>query len=198
MYLNKLFLHILYILAAVCLCSCPGKPDKNNLSQVDTALAKQEKPEIHDFTKVEARVKQILSDCHATNALKLAKTTVKFEQDESICIDGREINFYTSEGQLVKISDKGYFADDSWDFELYYQNNEICLIIEELEGGPVNNPSKSQVTYYIDNNKIIRIVENNVILKTEDFHLSKPVFATKLFNSFTNKDYPPVLCDLRK
>ena len=193
--MNKPFRYILFLLVLLSLDSCVNKPQDQHYAQADTTISGLKNPVIQDYTKVETKVKLILSDCKATNELKLVKTTVKFEQDESKCIDGREINFYSYEGQLLKITDKGYFADDDWNFELYYKNNQVCFIYEERVGGPVSNPSTYQITYYFDQRELIRSVENNKSSESGRTGNIELGFADRLFNSFTDKDYPPVLCN---
>ena len=194
--MKKAFKSILFLMVLICLFSCVKKPDTQNYSQADTILPLLEKPAKQDYAKTELKVREILAECNNINKLKLAKITIKFDQDESKCIDGREIHFYTYGGQLLKITDKGYFADDDWYFELFYQNNLVCFIYEETIGGSVSNKSSNQATYYFDKGTIIRMVENNTIAEINQQDNLKSRFAERLFNSFTDKDYPPVLCNM--
>ena len=118
---------------------------------------------------------------------------IHITQKPAQCIDERTITYWFSKSEIVKITDAGNFANDSWDNEYYFNNKKVLFVLEKSESGPVSGPlEKSESQFYIKNDQIIRCIsDKKIISKTSARVVS---FAYRILDSYITRKYPSVQC----
>jgi len=93
------------------------------------------------------------------NTSTLKKKTYRFICDEKMIVD-----YYSKEGDIVKISvDFGTVGDSYAREDYYYDKGELIFFYEFVEGGPACEGCSTRHEYrsYISNGKVIRYLKDN-------------------------------------
>jgi hypothetical protein len=141
----------------------------------------------------EAEISGIRAEFKRINTLPLTKE--QFNYDAAGCVDGGVVTYFFDKHQIVKITEAGSIGDGSWTREYYYQSGKFIFCYEMIIGGPAIGPeTKSEYRTYVNNDQVIRYMEDKKILPAESKAKGEVVTAYKLVKAYTARDFEAVLC----
>ncbi|MCJ8154412.1 hypothetical protein MKJ01_11630 [Chryseobacterium sp. SSA4.19] len=110
----------------------------------------------------ESDIKLIREQYQKINSLKLQAQ--KFSYETKSCVEGGEITYYSFQGKIVKVTEKGAMNDAVWKKEYYYKDGKVFFCLENLQWGSAAGPTKTTVyRFYIKNGKSIREMSDQKI-----------------------------------
>ncbi len=140
---------------------------------------------------IESDIREIRKEYARINHLKLKSETFKYQTKE--CVENGEITYFSSDGKILKVVDKGAMNDVFWSKEYYYKGNKVFFCFEKLNWGAATGPTyQTAYRYYIKNGQSIREMSDNKVedLKAKaDMNIS---IASKLIKVKATKNFVSV------
>jgi len=160
----------------------------------DIVVTKPEKRQANTASDTLRRVNKIDRDIERINNAGLKKTTYTYQCDEKITID-----YYAQEGTLFKVAiDYGYVGDGHNKREYYYDSGHVIYIYDFYEGGAVCENCEMKTTIkksYINNNLVIKHLENDVETACNVCKLSDKDLAYTIISAQKTQDFKTLLCN---
>jgi hypothetical protein len=142
----------------------------------------------------EAEIKAIRDEYNRINKLPLKSEIYKYKTND--CVEGGEVTYYSNNGQVVKVSEKGAMDDTVWRREYYYLQGKVIFCLESLEWGSAAGPvTTTEYRFYIKGGKSIREISNNKIEALTEKAAETVAVAGKLLKVKASKNFASVYCE---
>jgi hypothetical protein len=142
-------------------------------------------------------ISEIRKEYARINALRL--TAEKFAYKTRDCVEGGEISYYTFNGQILKVSEKGAMDDAFWQKEYYYRGGKVFFALERLHWGPAASKTITTVyRFYFRDGRSIREMENQKTTELKEKASETASIAAKLLKVKATKNFSAVYCDDQK
>jgi hypothetical protein len=130
------------------------------------------------------------------NQTHLKYQTFKFESPD--CVDDGEVTYMmTGWGNIEKIVYTGNIGDGGWTTEFYFSvSGKLEFYFDKLIGGAAaQKMSTTEYRLYVKNDKPIRCMEGEKIVKADDKAKECIRTAYKLFKAYKSRNFSAALCD---
>ena len=128
------------------------------------------------------------------NSMPLTKKEFKYES--AGCVDGGVVQYFLDKGDIVKITESGSIGDGSWVREFYFQAGKCIFCYDTQVGGPAIGPvTKTEYRVYVNDGKIIRVMEDKKIVTTDTKAIETVGTAAKLLKAYEKKNFAEILCN---
>jgi len=139
-------------------------------------------------------VNAIREEYKRINGLDLKTETYTYTNED--CVEDGEIIYYLNRNDIVKVVEKGNFKDGSWVTEYYYKNSKFIFGYESVTGGAAAGPEvTTKFRYYIKNDKAIRQMEGDTIVKADSKFSEALSKAYILLKMNKTKNFSEVFCN---
>jgi hypothetical protein len=148
-------------------------------------------------TDQESDIREIRKEYERINALKLK--VEKFAYQTTDCVEGGEITYYSSNGQILKVSEKGAMDDAFWQKEYYYKAGKLFFSFERLNwGSAAGKTITTAYRFYFKDGKSIREMEGQKTTNLKEKASETASIAAKLLKVKSTKNFSSVYCDDQK
>ncbi|SER84854.1 hypothetical protein [Pedobacter rhizosphaerae] len=145
----------------------------------------------------ESDIREIRKEYERINALKLKVEQFTYKTKD--CVEGGEISYYTSNGQTLKVSEKGAMDDAFWQKEYYYKAGKVFFSLERLHWGAADGKTiTTTYRFYFKGGKSIRQMEGQKTADLKDKASEMASIAGKLLQVKSTKNFSAVYCDDQK
>lgn len=191
-----------YLIITSVFCIVAMSCKQNNVRQKQTAFIDSPAPVTDNISGIDTAaqaspaqaIKEIRAEYARINALQLIKESFKWEANG--CVDEGVINYFFSDGKILKIVETGSIGDEAWVTEYYYKNGKFIFSHDVLTGGPAAGPqTKKELRTYVRNDTIVQSIENKTIIAPVQRLLSTASKEYKILSAYQTKDFEGALCD---
>ncbi|WP_293305045.1 hypothetical protein [Pedobacter sp. UBA5917] len=128
------------------------------------------------------------------NSIQLKSEKFKYEADG--CVEDGLVVYFKEGNTIVKVTESGSIGDGSWVKEYYYHLGKVFFCYDKIVGGPaIGKVTTTERRYYIQDDKILRQMEDKKIVKVDNSASETIQTGYKLLKVYKTKDFAAALCN---
>lgn len=140
---------------------------------------------------IESDIREIRQEFARINNLKLKSETFSYRTKE--CVENGEVTYFSLDGKILKVVEKGAMNDTFWSKEYYYKEHKVFFCLEKLNWGAATGPTTQTVyRFYIKNGKSIREMSDNKVEDLKEKVYINISIANKLIKMKRTKDFTSI------
>lgn len=188
---------LLFITLMFFSCGQNDSVEKESTSKkdIDSTAIINPPAEVNDTTSSSSPIQQIRDEYAKINSLAAIK-----KQFDFVCDAEGKVIYFTYNNEIVKVVvEWGFVGDGASTVEYYYKNGRLFFEYEVYIGMPPSGEDvRIEYRTYVENDKVIRYMENDKILPCKTCNYKNTDKAYKIINVFSTGNIEEALCPKSK